>query len=44
MSARVDVSLRYWVMGVYLDRGLKIIRIYPIPFVRISFGVLDGEQ
>jgi hypothetical protein len=33
----VNVSWRYFVMGVYADRNEPIIRIYPCPFVRISW-------
>jgi hypothetical protein len=35
---RIEFSWRYWVMGVYFDRGGGVIRVYPIPFVRISLG------
>lgn len=40
---KVEFSLRYLVMGLYLDRGLRIVRIYPVPFVRISLGALGDE-
>lgn len=36
VKASVHFSSRYMVMGVYLDRDKKALRIYPIPFVRVS--------
>lgn len=32
----IEFSWRYGVVGVYLDRSKKTVRIYPIPFVRIT--------
>jgi hypothetical protein len=33
---KAEFSFRYAVIGFYLDRGGKILRVYPVPFVRIS--------
>lgn len=38
---KIDLSLRYAVVGVYVDRGRRTVRVYPLPFVRISFGEED---
>jgi hypothetical protein len=35
---RFDWSWRYAVVGVYIDRGRKLIRLYPVPFFRVSIG------
>jgi hypothetical protein len=32
----VSFSWRYGVVGVYKDREKPIVRIYPLPFVRIT--------
>lgn len=37
MRVTVDFSPRYFVVGLYLDRSLDIVRVYPVPFVRINF-------
>lgn len=37
---KIELSFRYGVVGIYVDRGRRIVRMYPIPFVRISFGVV----
>lgn len=37
----LDVSRRYGVIGIYKDRDLRVLRIYPVWFVRLSFGVRD---
>jgi hypothetical protein len=34
----VEFSLRYGVVGIYKDRDSQKIRIYPLPFVRVTFG------
>lgn len=39
MKFQIDVSRRYCVVGYYKDRDGKIKRVYPLPFVRISWGV-----
>jgi hypothetical protein len=33
----IDISPRYFVMGVYKDRDEPILRFYPCPFIRISW-------
>lgn len=33
---RVEFSPRYGVAGLYLDRGRTVLRVYPLPFVRVS--------
>lgn len=33
----VDISRRYLVVGVYFDRDGEWVRVYPAPFVRISW-------
>lgn len=35
---KTEFSLRYIVIGLYVDRSRRTVRIYPIPFVRISIG------
>jgi hypothetical protein len=35
---KIELSLRYAVIGFYLDRDRSILRVYPLPFVRISLG------
>ena len=37
-TLNVEFSWRYFVIGVYKDRGSNVVRIYPLPFVRISIG------
>jgi hypothetical protein len=40
----VDISWRYGVVGWYKDRTRPIVRIYPIPFIRVTIGLVsDGE-
>jgi hypothetical protein len=34
----VSVSWRYAVVGVYKDRDWSTWHVYPLPFVRLSFG------
>jgi hypothetical protein len=34
----IDFSWRYAVVGVYRDREWSTWRVYPLPFVRLSFG------
>lgn len=36
MKLKIEFSARYGVMGIYLDRGLPIVRLYPLPFLRIT--------
>lgn len=40
---RVEFSLRYAVLGFYLDRGWRVLRWYPVPFVRVSIGALGNS-
>jgi len=40
----LDCSRRYGVIGIYKDRGLRVVRIYPVPFVRLSIGVRDHRR
>lgn len=35
---KIQFAWRYFVIGFYVDRNKKILRIYPLPFVRISFN------
>lgn len=43
---KIEFSWRYCVVGIYVDRSVayrapgarRIVRVYPLPFVRISFG------
>lgn len=39
---KIEFSLRYAVLGVYLDRTLRRLRWYPVPFVRVTIGRRDG--
>lgn len=41
---KLDTSLRYVVLGGYKDRQYPIIRIYPLPFVRVTVGKLNGAK
>lgn len=34
---KIEFSWRYFVVGAYLDRNKKTLRVYPLPFVRITF-------
>jgi hypothetical protein len=36
MTASLSFSWRYGVIGVYKDRELPLVHIYPLPFVRVS--------
>jgi hypothetical protein len=38
----VEFSLRYCVVGIYKDRNRAVLRIYPLPFIRITVGCLCG--
>jgi len=40
----LDYSRRYGVIGIYKDRDLRVVRIYPVPFVRLSIGVRDHRR
>jgi hypothetical protein len=33
---KVEFSWRYGVVGIYKDRDTPAVRIYPLPFVRIT--------
>jgi hypothetical protein len=33
---KLELSWRYAVIGIYKDRDKPIVRIYPLPFVRLS--------
>jgi hypothetical protein len=33
----IEFSFRYAVAGIYFDRDGSTVRVYPIPFVRITF-------
>lgn len=35
---KIECSWRYCVMGIYKDRDKPVIRIYPVPFVRVTLG------
>jgi hypothetical protein len=35
-TLRMECSWRYGVMGVYKDRKRPVVRVYPLPFVRIT--------
>lgn len=37
----VEISPRYGIVGIYKDRDLPVVRIYPVWFVRISIGVRE---
>jgi hypothetical protein len=32
-----ECSWRYCVIGIYKDRAQPVVRVYPVPFVRISW-------
>lgn len=38
MAMKIELSPRYAVVGAYVDRGGRLVRVYPVPFVRITFG------
>lgn len=35
---KISFSWRYGVMGIYKDRESGAVHIYPVPFVRVTFG------
>lgn len=35
---KIGFSWRYGVWGVYKDRDRPLVRVYPVPFVRITLG------
>lgn len=35
---KLEFSLRYGVMGVYKDRDTNAVRVYPLPFIRVTIG------
>lgn len=35
---KIEFSFRYGVLGIYKDRGKPTVRVYPVPFIRISLG------
>jgi hypothetical protein len=37
-QVRIEFSFRYGVMGIYKDRDNPTVRVYPLPFVRITLG------
>lgn len=39
----IEFSLRYFLIGIYKDRKLPVVRVY-LPFTRISFGVRDYRR
>lgn len=41
--AEISFSWRYGVTGWYLDRGLGVLRLYPVPFVRLSIVLGRGK-
>lgn len=38
----LEISWRYMVIGVYPDRHFPLIRIYLLPFTRITIGRING--
>jgi hypothetical protein len=44
VSASLRFSWRYGVIGIYRDRELPLVHVYPLPFVRISiiWGVKEN--
>jgi hypothetical protein len=36
LERKVEFSFRYFIIGIYKDRDKPVVRIYPVPFVRIS--------
>jgi hypothetical protein len=40
----IQFSWRYAVIGVYKDRDTSAVRVYPLPFVRITFGGTPGRK
>lgn len=39
---KINFSVRYGVMGIYKDQEFPVVRIYPVPFVRITVGGTDN--
>ena len=39
---KLDFSIRYGIMGIYKDRDHPVVRIYPLPFIRITLGGTDN--
>jgi hypothetical protein len=37
-SLKIEFSFRYGVIGIYRDRNQPIVRVYPVPFMRITFA------
>jgi hypothetical protein len=35
---KIEFSWRYGVTGWYKDRDHPILRVYPLPFIRVSIG------
>jgi hypothetical protein len=40
MKFSIQFSYRYAVIGLYADRDEPFIRIYPLPFVRITVEIV----
>lgn len=38
---RVTFSPRYLVLGGYKDRHLPLVRLYPLPFTRVTVGRIN---
>lgn len=38
MTFKIEFSPRYFVLGLYKDRGNPTVRIYPLFFIRVSIG------
>jgi len=36
----LSFSWRYGVVGVYKDRTPGVVHVYPLPFVRLTFGAV----
>ena len=36
---KTEFSFRYAVIGLYLDRDGEILRVYPLPFIRMSVRI-----
>ena len=34
----MKISFRYGVIGLYVDRTTGAVHVYPVPFVRFTFG------
>lgn len=33
---KLEFSLRYGVLGIYKDRAEPVVRVYPVPFLRLT--------